>query len=489
MILNWMIASALFGGIVAVAAILAERALASAGRGRSTPWILALGVAVTWPLAAGLSYLLKPVEAPIAIIRTRIGSTAARIVADQIVATRGWGPAAETTLVVVWGAVTLLLLVRIAIAIYRMRVVTRAAERMTMDGTPVLVSDTAGPAVCGAVSPQIVLPRWILELDAPLREIVVRHEREHVARGDARTVLGAAIAVALVPWSPAVWVMYRRLRLAVELDCDARVLAAHDDALYSRLLMLVAQRQSHARLQPMLAESSAHLERRITEMQTTTTRSRVRAAALGTLSAGVVIIACSSPVMAGIVAPPPLPPKSLNEVLKLPVVRTTAAAPRENGAFVKLMPQGQGKTVAVPPPPPPKYNLAVTLSNESAHMAEQTGYPRYPDILKQAGVEGSVDVQFVVMDDGTIMEGSMKVLKSTHQLFTEAVRNALPSLRYVAATVKGKAVKQLIEQHFEFQIAALEVTGERVPVQPGSAVTVFRPNPVIIHGSVTVKKP
>lgn len=365
MILNWMLASAIFGGIVAIAAAFAERALVASGRARRTPWAYGLGVSTVWPLAAGLWALVRPMEVPIAIIRTRIGSTAARVIADQLAPSQGWGPAVETALVALWGVATLLLLLRIAIAIRRMRDVTRAADRMTMDGTPVLVSDTAGPAVCGAISPQIVLPRWILELDAPLRGMVLRHEREHVERGDAAAVLGAALAVALVPWSPATWVMSRRLRLAIELDCDVRVLRATDDpSRYGRLLMLVAQRQTHARLQPMLAESSAHLERRITAMHANTRRSRARALALGTLAAGAIVLACWSPVMAGITKPAQVvrvaaPLRYANEVRKLPAAKTTVAAPRTPTYQVELQGQGgQAKPAQAPPPSAPKTQQA-----------------------------------------------------------------------------------------------------------------------------------
>src|SRR6185295_8203236 len=110
-------------------------------------------------------------------------------------------------------------------------------------------------------------------LDEPLRAMVLRHEQEHRDRGDGGLVLGSAMAIALVPWNPVVWFMVGRLRLAIELDCDDRVLASNTDAnRYGRLLMLVAQRQTQARLLPMLAESNAHLERRIGVMNAPTLR-------------------------------------------------------------------------------------------------------------------------------------------------------------------------------------------------------------------------
>ncbi len=78
--------------------------------------------------------------------------------------------------------------------------------------------------------------------------------------------------------------------------------------------------------------------------------------------------------------------------------------------------------------------------------------PRYPDILKSAGVEGEVVVAFVVDTTGRADINSLKILKSTHELFAAAVRTALPSMRFLPAEVGGKKVKQLVQQPFAFNI-------------------------------------
>ncbi|MEW5918609.1 MAG: energy transducer TonB [Gemmatimonadota bacterium] len=79
--------------------------------------------------------------------------------------------------------------------------------------------------------------------------------------------------------------------------------------------------------------------------------------------------------------------------------------------------------------------------------------PRYPDILRQAGVEGEVLAQFVVDTTGRAEAGSYKVLKSSHDLFAQAVRSALPGMRFIPAEVGGRKVKQLVQQPFAFAIA------------------------------------
>ena len=79
--------------------------------------------------------------------------------------------------------------------------------------------------------------------------------------------------------------------------------------------------------------------------------------------------------------------------------------------------------------------------------------PRYPDILRQAGVEGEVLAQFVVDTTGRAEMSSYKVLKTTHELFGNAVKNALPSMRFIPAEVGGRKVRQLVQQPFSFAIS------------------------------------
>ena len=82
-----------------------------------------------------------------------------------------------------------------------------------------------------------------------------------------------------------------------------------------------------------------------------------------------------------------------------------------------------------------------------------TGNLRYPDMLRAANVEGEVLAQFVVDANGRYEEGSFKVLKSSHEAFTQAVKNALPNMRFYPAEVGGRKVKQLVQQPFTFSLS------------------------------------
>jgi len=79
--------------------------------------------------------------------------------------------------------------------------------------------------------------------------------------------------------------------------------------------------------------------------------------------------------------------------------------------------------------------------------------PRYPDMLRQAGVEGEVLAQFVVDTTGRAESGSLKILKSSHDMFVQSVKNALPQMKFIPAEVGGRKVKQLVQQPFSFSIS------------------------------------
>jgi beta-lactamase regulating signal transducer with metallopeptidase domain len=68
-----------------------------------------------------------------------------------------------------------------------------------------------------------------------------------------------------MPWNPAMWWQLRRLCLAVEMDCDNRVVAAlGDPTAYGELLLKVAQAANRGpRLQPALLGGVGTLERRL----------------------------------------------------------------------------------------------------------------------------------------------------------------------------------------------------------------------------------
>ena len=86
-------------------------------------------------------------------------------------------------------------------------------------------------------------------------------------------------------------------------------------------------------------------------------------------------------------------------------------------------------------------------------QAPNSAAPVYPDLLRQAGVEGEALVTFVVDTSGRADLASFKVIRTTHDLFATAVRNALPKMRFFPAEVGERKVRQVVQQPFSFAIA------------------------------------
>ncbi len=81
-----------------------------------------------------------------------------------------------------------------------------------------------------------------------------------------------------------------------------------------------------------------------------------------------------------------------------------------------------------------------------------SGNLRYPDMLRSANTEGEVLAQFIVDETGRYEPGSFTMIESSHEQFTQAVKSALPNMRFYPAEVGGKKVKQLVRQPFTFAL-------------------------------------
>jgi protein TonB len=80
--------------------------------------------------------------------------------------------------------------------------------------------------------------------------------------------------------------------------------------------------------------------------------------------------------------------------------------------------------------------------------------PKYPPVLQQAGIAGSVDVQYVVGLDGRVEHESWRVLRSTNKAFEEPAREAIFATTFKPAKIKGQAVRQLVQQRISFNIGS-----------------------------------
>lgn len=412
MMLSWMAYALVVGALVLVAATALDRVAAVRGSARRFVWTGAIAAALVWPAASALVSLRPSLALPLPPLRVSVAPL--RVVAGA--GASGLMAGIETTLIVGWLLASAFLLARLAADVLTLGRLRRAWPVRELDGRPVRLTNDVGPAVVGVRSMELVVPEWLLSLDEPLRALVLRHEEEHRRARDPHLLIGARLAIAVMPWNPAIWYASIRLRLAIELDCDARVLRADPSPQrYGMLLLTIAQRRSviAAPFGPMLSESATQLERRIIAMQPSR-RHLVRLTTMsGTLiAAGALALACSVQSDA-------------------PTASAAKAAPSANKSA------GYSE---------------FRLTNE-AKLLPGNPMPRYPDDLRLAKVEGSVLTQFVVNADGTPDTRTFKVLKSSNPEFTSAVKNALGKMRFAPADVDGHRVRQLVTMPFVFSLS------------------------------------
>lgn len=215
------------------------------------------------------------------------------------------GERVVTLLAGLWIAASIVLLLFFHSTLMRMARSRRSWREHSIDDISVLVSPAAGPALVGLVHPAIVVPVWLLAETPDRQRLVVQHEQEHLRAHDHAFIALACLIACLLPWNPALWWMLRRTRLAVELDCDARVLRrgakAHS---YGSLLLDIAGRTpSRPFGAPAIADSRSHLERRIiamTEMARTPRLARSVAAGAAAMLLGLAACTADMPTAAEI---------------------------------------------------------------------------------------------------------------------------------------------------------------------------------------------
>ena len=91
----------------------------------------------------------------------------------------------------------------------------------------------------------------------------------------------------------------------------------------------------------------------------------------------------------------------------------------------------------------------------SAEMAPEVlsgPLPPYPDLLRQAGVEGQVVLEARVDSTGRVQKGSVSVVFATHPGFVDPARQALMATLFRPARVNGRAVAMLVRVPFAFTI-------------------------------------
>ena len=356
-------------------------------------------------------------------------------------------------------------------------------ERRRVLGRDVFVSSDRGPAVAGVLRPWIVLPRWALSLPRSELSLVLLHEEEHMRARDCALLAAALAVVVLTAWNPIVWWQLRRLRLAMEMDCDRRVLARDPDAeTYGRSLLSVAARASGPTLGlAAFTERGASLKERILTMTARRTRWTATAAILLLALAGAVAAqACFVEISvttdrddeptfravevpsggAGREADAPAAPTAAEEAT-LPPEPARVASPRvaETRADEELR-RLRERTE----PPVERRREGIALSEEPT-FTPMTVRPEilnrnevmaamereYPPLLRDAGIGGTVRVHFFITETGEV-GNSLLAESSGHQALDQAALRVASVYRFSPAMNRDDPVPVWVQFGITFQV-------------------------------------
>lgn len=126
---------------------------------------------------------------------------------------------------------------------------TRLANEMAQEegmsrGIEVAISpELAVPITFGVGHPVILLPAETNGWSEAELLRAIRHELEHISRGDWSTQVVSRVACALYWPHPFVWMLWRRLRLEAERACDDAVIRTQGEAMtYAEQLVSLAKR-------------------------------------------------------------------------------------------------------------------------------------------------------------------------------------------------------------------------------------------------------
>ncbi|HLL47044.1 MAG TPA: M56 family metallopeptidase, partial [Longimicrobiaceae bacterium] len=365
----WMLQALLAAALLGMAALAAERVAGWFGVPRRSVWAAAMLGSLLLPalslLAPGL--LPDPGIFPAAtppvpafdVGALPLGANGPHAIADGAT---GNAPAWWTDPAILFGlgwlAASLAMLGVVAWTYLRLRRACAGGVRVELDGGEVRVTERVGPAVVGLLHPQVVLPRWVLDAPGDERRLILLHEREHVAAGDAWLLFLGTLAVAAMPWSVPLWWQHRRLRAAVEADCDARVLArGASRRAYGQVLIRTAGSTSGLPLLgPAWGDSTSQLERRIMTMTARRPSHRLlRSVPLLALAAAVALTACDVAAGAEAEASLSVEPASLRVAVE---ARLGADGTDRVTDTVRVPPTAPSappapETSALPAPPPP----------------------------------------------------------------------------------------------------------------------------------------
>ena len=324
----------------------------------------------------------------------------------------------DNALLLGWVAVSALLVVGALVGAARFAWRRRGWEEGTLLGRRVMWTRDSGPAVVGLVMSRIVLPAWVVGAGRARQELILEHEEEHLRAHDVHLRFFAALLLFAFPWNPALWIQCHRLGLAVELDCDRRVMSRWPNRrhLYSDLLLQVGTGGGAlpAMAVAALAERRSLLEQRIRTLLSKAPEVRMAQAAF--LVFGAILVVGVAVLIPGIANEGGQEVDEIDvNILPMPMLEEDPSA-----APVRM-------NVDVYP--------VLRNRDEMARLLES----EYPPLLRDAGIGGTVKVWFYIDEAGEVVKTQVHP-SSGHAALDDAAMRIAQKYDFSPATNKDGAV-------------------------------------------------
>ena len=401
-IASWMFYSTLVGCAITIAALAGNDLLRISNRPVRWIWIVSIGIIVTLTVAApfrdraadkisvrslialpeGTSNASNVLEdGRIMIVRVRDAVIAPLAVtlqrAQNVIA--GAPVILFQALILFWVVGSLTLIVVFVLSYRRTMKHVRELRRVEINGVVVRVSPSTGPAVVGLVPSEIVVSDWLTKRPLHEQQLAIAHEVEHIRAADPWILVAACSVVALMPWNPALWYCLSRLRLAIEIDCDRRMLqrGARIENYGSLLIDISAVQRSLPSVFAAFPGSHSHLERRLIAMTERSVNSKLlRRIATALIGSAALVTACESnlPTTA-----------DLEQMDVAAAERRAKVAGMINGEPVNYVVDGKSVDAAVANALTPDEIAAISVAKGKAGMPSKIQISMLPGSALEAG--------------------------------------------------------------------------------------------------------
>ena len=299
-------------------------------------------------------------------------------------------------------------------------------------------TNTVVPATIAGRRPAVLLPTSLLQSPEPLR-MALAHERVHLRRYDDLAHLLERLVVAVFTIHPFVHRLFADIRRTREQACDAAVLSdtTVSPAAYAHLLSTFATGSASPTGALSLSESSSLLSR-LRAMQSvpspTSASPSVLTAAVLTVGLGVLLgmAACTD---------------SLTGPSSAPAPDETAASPSSTDTL--------------------SYTVVDTPPSLNGGMAALQDEITYPEMAREAGIEGRVVVQFVVDTDGTVQAPT--VTRGAHKGLNKEALRAIRALQFEPGRQDGTPVRVQMSLPVTFQLPDSETTESGAGIAPDAS--------------------